>query len=288
MKDYPFTQIKELFDSAKNILICLPRKVSFDQVAAALSLYLSFGKTQKNVSIVAPEPMTVGFSHLVGVNKIKDKIVGTNLVLTIQTPIENIDKVSSKDDGKYLSLIIIPKNGASPITPEQISFTQAGNGFDLIFTIGARKLEELGKIYLENQETFNTKPIINIDNNSQNISFGTLNLVDLSASSCSEIVAFLISGLGLPTDGDIGSNLFLGLKEETKNFQSERVSAETFEAAAFSLRIGGSFKGMESKIGETKPGAPATEKPVEEKKPSPSQPPQEWLEPKIYKGSTIP
>lgn len=276
-KSYPFSEIQRLLGPAQNILICLPKGVTLDQVAAGLSLSLTLSKTGKDVNIVSPEPMTVGFSHLVGLDKITDKILGGNLVLTINTPISNIDKVSTLDDGQHLSLLIAPKPGAPPITQEQIIFSQSGAGSDLVVTIGARKLEGLGKIYLENQAIFQEKPIVNIDNNPQNTNFGRLNIVNLNASSCSEMVAAIISGLGLSIDEDIGSNLIQGIEQATQNFQNPKVSADTFEAAAFCLRAGG-------RRGET-PQRKEEIKKVEEKKPSA---PSDWLEPKIYKGSTLP
>lgn len=273
MKVYPFAEIQRFLGPAQNILICLPKSITLDQAAAGLSLFLSLGKARKNVNIVSAEPMTVGFSHLVGLDKVADKISGVNLVLTIDAPIENIDKVSTQDDGKHLSLVIAPKTGMPPITSEQVIFNQGGTGADLVITVGARRLEGLGKIYLENQGIFQEKPIINIDNNSQNSNFGRLNIIDPDASSCSEMVASLISGMGFPADEDIGSNLLLGLKEETRNFQIEKVSADTFEAAAFCLRAGGRRE--------------VVSPPKEEKK-TQAATPSDWLEPKIYKGSTLP
>ncbi|PJE67822.1 hypothetical protein COU95_00255 [Candidatus Shapirobacteria bacterium CG10_big_fil_rev_8_21_14_0_10_40_9] len=281
MKTYSFAEIQRLLGPAQNILICLPKSITLDQAAAGLSLFLSLGKAGKNVNIVSAEPMTVGFSHLVGLDKVADKISGVNLVLTIDAPIENIDKISTQDDGKRLSLVIAPKTGMPPVSREQIIFNQGGTGTDLVITVGARRLEGLGKIYLENQGIFQGKPIINIDNNSQNSNFGRLNIIDPDASSCSEMVASLICGMGFPADEDIGSNLLLGLKEETRNFQIEKVSADTFETAAFCLRVGGRREAV------LKPEESVKEvKKVEEKKPS--QPPSDWLEPKIYKGSTLP
>lgn len=269
-KNYPFGEIQRLLGPAQNILICLPKSVTLDQAAAGLSLFLSLNKAGKSANIVCPEPVTVGLSHLVGVDKVQDKAPGSNLVLTINAPIADIDKVSTTDDGQHLSLVISAKPQASPITQNQIIFSQSGLGADLIITVGTRKLDGLGKIYLENQGVFSAKPIINIDNNSQNANFGRLNILDVNTLSCSEIAAAIIVGINFSIDEDIGSNLLLGLREATNNFQDPRVSADTFEAAAFSL---GSGRKEEKVL-----------PPKEEKK---IIPPSEWLEPKIYKGSTL-
>jgi len=272
VKNYPFSEAREFIESAQNILICLPRGVTLDQVAAGLSLFLSLSKTGKNVSIVSPELMTVGFSHLVGVDKVADKVAGGNLVLTIDAPIENIEKVSTSDDGQRLSLVIIPKTGVPPLTKEQIIFNHAGATLDLIITVGVERLENLGKIYEENQALFREKPIINLDKRPQNTNFGKLNILDTESPSYSEMVAAIIHDLILPIDEDISGNLLQGIREATNNFQNPRVSADTFEAAAFCLRMGGK-KNLEPSVdGEKKTQAA----------------PQDWFEPKIYKGSSIP
>ena len=278
MKTYPFGEIQRLLGPAQNILICLPKGVTLDQAAAGLCLFLSLSKTGKSVNIISSEPMTVGFSHLVGLDKITDKILGGNLVLTVNAPISDIDKISTTDDGQHLSLVIVPKVGTPPVTREQIIFNQAGGGADLIITLGTRKLEGLGKVYLENQALFQQKPIINIDNTPQNTNFGRLNIVDLDSLSCSEMIVGIISSLGLPIDEDIGSNLIQGIQQATANFQNPKVSADTFEAAAFCLRAGGRREEI--------PQKEEVVKKVEEKK-APAAP-SEWLEPKIYKGSTLP
>lgn len=277
-KNYPFGEIQKLLGPAQNILICLPKSVTLDQTAAGLALFLSWQKAGKKTSIVCPEPMMVGFSHLIGLDKVTEKMGGGNLVLTIKAPIADIEKVSTSDDGQYLNLIVTPKTGTPPITKEQIIFAQSGGAADLILTLGARKLEGLGKIYLENQAPFREKPVINIDNTLQNANFGRLNLVDPQASSCSEMVVAIISSLSLPCDEDIASNLIQGIEEATGHFQNPNVSADTFEAMAFCLRQGGKRGSAPS---------PETEvKKPEEKKPLAA--PSDWLEPKIYKGSTLP
>ena len=40
-RDYPFSELQEKLNSARNLLIALPQKANLDQVAAALSLFLS-------------------------------------------------------------------------------------------------------------------------------------------------------------------------------------------------------------------------------------------------------
>src|SRR4030042_992447 len=103
---YPFNELQPQLSSGRNFLIAFPQRANFDQVAASLALYLSLRKAGKNVHIVSPEPMRVEFSHLVGVDKVSNKITGGDLVVTLDFPIANIDKVSYNDEGGKLNLVV--------------------------------------------------------------------------------------------------------------------------------------------------------------------------------------
>lgn len=278
-KAYQFSELQKLLVPAQKALVFIPKNPTFDQIAAALAIFLSLEKMEKKVSILCPEPMTVEFSHLVGVDKIKDFLgKEEGLVVTLDYPIENIEKVSYNDDGGKLNLVIKPKSGSPPIQPEKVIFSSQKTQEELIFSIGARKPEGLGKFYQSNPSLFQEGMVVNIDNNSQNNQFGKINFVDPEVSSCSEIVVSILEALRLPFNEDIGSNLLLGLERETQNFTSPMVNADTFEAAALCLRAGG----RREKVVLEK------EKKEEEHKVEKGKAPSEWLGPKIYKGSTLP
>lgn len=270
---YPFNELQQAITPAQNFLVAFPPKADFDQAAASLSLYLSLKKIGKSVSLVSPEPMRVEFSHLVGVDQVINKLAGGDMVVTLDYPIANIDKVSYNDEGNKLNLVVKIKPGSAPLSQNQVVFNQGGGSYDLIFLIGVKNLEELAPLMKENQGLLTGKPVVNINNIPS--SLGTLSFVDSQASSCTEIVASIIKTLGLPVDQDIGANLLLGLKETTQNFQSPKVGPATFEMAAFASRAGGRRESVFA------PTLPKIERP-KAKKPSP-----DWFEPKIYKGTKL-
>lgn len=274
-KSYPYVEIQKLLEPAKGILILIPSLPTFDQVACALSLYLSLVKNGQPTSILSPDEMIVEFSHLVGVDKIGTKLPGGELVVTVDAPLENVEKVTSTEEGGRLNLTIRPKPGTPPFTKENILLSEKGAAGDLLFVIEARKLDSLGKIYQENSQLFKDKPVVQVSHYPKAESFGQVSVVDPAASCSSEIMVSLLQGLNLPVDADISSNLLLGLKQATQNFQSPAVTAETFEAAAFCLRHGV----VNSQVPLKDEGKVAT--PV-------STPSPDWFEPKIYKGSTLP
>lgn len=278
-KSYPFAELEKLLTPAQNIFVLFPASPTFDQVASSLALFLSLAKAGKQASVLSPEEMTVEFSHLVGIEKIGSKVPGGELVLTINTNIENIEKISTTDEDGKLNLIIKPKAGVPPVKREEILFSQASSTADLLFVIEARRLESLGKIYQENNHLFEEKIVVHLSHFPKAEPFGSLSVIDPAASSASEIMVGLLQGLKLPVDEDIGNNLLLGLRNATQNFQ-RGVTAETFEAAAFCLRSGAGRIPMPPRREEM-----PFEPPPAESAPTPSP---DWLEPKIYKGSTLP
>lgn len=262
-----FVELQNFLAPAQNILVAMPNEPNFDQVAAALATFLSLQKAGKQVFVVSSGEMIVEFSHLVGVDKITDKLAGQDLVLTLDVPIENIEKVSSVEEKGKLSLVLQAKPGSPAITKEKVLFSSASATADLILNFGVGKLQDLGKIYEENRSLFSQKPIVNIDNQPQNVAYGQVNIIG-NTSLC-QTTTLMIQSLNLPIDPDISSNLLLGMEKATRNFQ-DLTTAETFEAAAFCSRAGAKAENDETTEGKD------------------SSAPTEWLEPKIYKGSTLP
>lgn len=288
------SRIQSALATAQSIFIALPQNPSFDKVAAGLGLYLSLIKAKKSVEIGSPTEMIVEFSSLVGVDKIKDSFQGgkDSLIVSFDYIEDAIEKVSYNIENGKFNLVIKPKPGYPPLDSERVKYSYTGGKVDLIFVIGASSLENLGRIYEDSQEAFKESQIVNLDNNPRNQEYGQVDLVDPMAASLSEQVANLIALLRLPTDEDIGSNLLLGIERATNRFSSAKVGSNTFEAAAFCLKIGARrqakrpLRKMPKGKTPLKPMPPkvsALKKPAEgeEEKPKP-----DWLEPKIYKGET--
>ena len=276
-KPYPFTEINSALAGAKNVAILLPDNPDYDLVASSLALFLSFQKAGKPTSIASSSPMKVELSHLVGLNKITTKIgCKGNFTISIDYPLENLEKVTLPDNTKTVNLIFKLKNGVPPIPNDKINFDQGGQEIDLYFLIGGDNLASFEKL-VDSQVIQSSQ---NIAIRRQQTNLGKIQIIDSSASSYSEIITAILVSLSLPSDQDIAQNLFLGLSRATANFSSQTVSADTFEAAALCLRAGAK---RELRI---KVPAQGEAMPIEEKiKSVPPSP--DWLQPKIYRGTSL-
>ena len=295
MKDfYDFTPVQEALTSARTLTIVLPVSLNQDKVASALALYLSLKKASKQVSLVCSRPMIVEYSSLVGVDKIKNKLGGRNLVVSFDYLEDSIEKVSYNIENNKFNLVIQPKDGYPPLSTEKVEYSYFGEQADLIFIIGASSFEELGEIYSNNKTFFQEGNTVNISFNPNSKSFAKINLINPQMASFGEFIAFLISTLKLPVDEDIASNLLLGIERATNNFSLLKSTPMTYEAVAFCLRAGGrkplrEFP-EERRAEEKKPSfAKASEdreEKVEEQQDLKVKPSPDWFKPKIYKGDT--
>lgn len=236
----PINQARSLLEQTKEVLIALPVSPSFDTVASALSLYLGLSLKGIQVSVVCPDPMTVGFSHLVGVDKITTNVSsgnGKNLVISFPYQEGSIEKVSYNIENETFNLVIEPREGYPNVTQDVIRFSQSGGNTDLLITIGVSQLANLTQLSQTNPQIME-KPVINIDINRNNSMFGKVNFVDSNISSISELTLGLLSNLGITLNADITTNLLAGIVDSTNNFNSSQTQASTYEAAALCLRSG--------------------------------------------------
>ena len=300
--------LTSLIDSASSILIVLPTKPYFDQVAAGLSLYLSI-RDKKSVSIFSPSPMMVGFSRLIGVDKISQELGKKNLTIKfVNYEATNIDKVGYDIEGGEFKLTVTPKSGFVAPQKEQIAMDYSGTAADLVILVGGANDSHFP--ILETPDLANSK-IVHIgtrtlDSRREVMSFAK------PASTTSELVAGLIKENNLAMDPDVATNLVMGIEEGSEHFAGGDVTPDTFEAFAYLLRNGGqrlpkvklSPANFPAGAIPTKPySEPKIQKPVtpitqietqaEEKTQEAGQeeteanPPSDWLQPKIFKGTNV-
>lgn len=289
MKSYPFEEIKNLISQSQSVAVFLSDNPKYEQIAAALALKLVLEKGGQATSVYSAAPMRVEFNRLVGVEGIASQInnEGRDLVISLEYPLDQIEKVSYNDDGGKLNLVVQSKEGSPRVEKNQIHSAYQGGQKSLAITIGVEDLSRLGSIAGQ----IETQNLINIDNSSRNSQFGRLNILDSGSSSCSEMMVAIISNLNLATDEDIANNLYQGLENATNKFSSGNVSADTFEAAAICLRWGAKksvgFTPQPPKTPYEEKFRPAVAKPQFSQPKTTENPSPDWLAPKIFKGSNV-
>jgi nanoRNase/pAp phosphatase (c-di-AMP/oligoRNAs hydrolase) len=264
-----------LIESASSILILLPKKPYFDQVAAGLALYLSL-REKKEVVISCPAPMLVEFNQLVGVNKVTLKPENKNLTIKfVDYKAANIERVSYDIEDGQFKLTVVPKPGAPSPNKDQVLLSYSGVSADTLILVGGANEEHFPIL---TSDSLKGAKVVHIGTRALSVSSekGVMSFAR-PASSVSEVISSLIKESGLTIDVDIATNLLMGIEEASGKFSSERVTADTFETVAELLRAGGKRK---PKTVSPQGVFPTKIQPKE-------KPPKEWLAPKIYKGTTI-
>lgn len=310
------TQVKDVLDKAKDVIIVTHERPTADSIGASLALYLGLTSLGKKVVIACPEPMTVELSSFVGVNKISQEISKKNFVISLDYQEGSIEKVSYNIEGNKFNLVIEPREGYDTFSKDKVSFTNAGTTADVIVAVDTIHLGGLKKLYESEKELYASKPVINIDRHPNNVAYGQVNVIDSQASSTAEVVYQLMTGLGVTISPDMATNLLNAVYSATNNFTSATVTSDAFELAANCVKIGGKrfrrVNPQQQTVSEELPtGEKATTETTQQsivKEPQlmeqkiethvtpiqlPPQPkkmqeaPADWLKPKIFKSSNL-
>jgi len=319
MDSFNLEKIRELLDKNDKIGIAVGKNPGIDEMAAALALYLSLTQSGKSVSIACPTQPLVEVSSLVGIDKVKTAFDGNASDLIVSFPDKgDIEKISYTREDGFINIIVKAAEQGLSFDEKDIGFKRNTGAPSAIFIIGTPRLSDLGRLF--DAESLKDTAIINIDNKESNQGFGDVVLVSKDFSSVSESIAAIISSLGIKLDVDTASNLLSGITHATNNFQDPKTSVAAFEMAAMLMKQGArrtAFKETGKKVDEglrdvspfftakktvssqigPKPSpawpkpSPAWQKPSpawpkQEEKKRDENPPDDWLAPKIYKGST--
>lgn len=232
-------QINNLILEKNNILIVLPDNPTTDAVASGLALYSRLLMMKKNAKIVSHSfQLLPNHSFLPRSNEIIGELSSfKKFIITLdvqKSPVEDLSYDIS--DGK-LHIYITPKNGT--YEEKDVSNSSGHYPFDLVITLSAFDLNVLGEIFDMNAEFFLQTPIINIDYHSENEKYGSVNHLDLTATSVSEMFFDLFKNdHPSPLDEMTATCLLTGIIANTKSFQKNTVTPKSLAIASQLVHAG--------------------------------------------------
>lgn len=322
MTSEDLAQIQALVSGSQRVLVLTHKNPSVDAMASTLAIYLAMVKMGKDVTVAMESAPLVEVANLVGIDQVKSSLSGKNLLITYKPySVGDFEKVSYMDEtgqpgslSDSFKLTISPREGFVP-DPKNFNFSFSGASADLVYAVEVLEPAELGSLY--DPAALAAIPIINIDNHDPNKDYGKYNLVEPEAASISEIVTFFLRAVNAQLDADIAGNLYQGIVSATGNFQSPKVAAATFEAAALCLRSGAKTK--TANLAEQPAAAQAPQpiptpplpRPTPPIPPRPTRPqpqqnfhpqspagmtnqgqagqqiPTDWTQPKAYRGTSV-
>ncbi|MBI4415183.1 MAG: hypothetical protein HY566_03000 [Candidatus Kerfeldbacteria bacterium] len=239
MERTPSQQAIDLIERETNILVVLPKNPSTDAIASGLAFFQLLEKLEKRARVVANN------FHLPADHRFlpKSKEIYSDLsslqkfTITLNLEKTKAEELSYDIVGDRLNIYLTPKNGH--FVPEDVSTSAGAYEHSLIVTLDTPELEALGELFDENAEFFYNVPVINIDHRAANTHFGQVNIVELTATSTSEIVFELIRELNASLlDEYIATNLLTGIISKTKSFQSSTVTPKSLAVASHLIASG--------------------------------------------------
>ncbi len=301
---------KGFIDQAQSVLILLPTKPYFDQVAAGLSLFLTL-REEKSVQIYSPSPMVVEFNRLIGVNKVTQELGNKNLVVSfVDYQASDIERVSYDIENGQFKLTVIPKDRISPPSQKQIELGYSGVSADMVILIGGANDSHFPA--LSKNELAGAK-LIHIGTRDINLTGKKVISFSRPSSSVSELTGVILKDSGYSLNEDVATNLLTGIEDGSNSFTGNDVTADTFAIVSELMRSGGK-RDLSQRVPENyPPGAiPASSSQgqiprnyppampqgqnVQQKASDQAQvqdeeedenAPKDWFEPKIFKGTSV-
>jgi hypothetical protein len=277
--------LKDTLDKAQEILVLLPQNAGQEMVTGALGLSQVLSEAGKSVLVACPTKISDSSRTMPGGDQIATKIGNRNLVISLKVDNrDSIDKVSYNldEETKTFNLIIQPKKGNPPLKQDSVNYSFSGAAADLIITVGANRLEDLGAFYEDERKLFSDAKTVSL-HRFPTPTFADYQIIDPNVSGFGELAYELSKELGLSLTTDAATNFLAGIDLSTNNLQNGNLKPDSLEHMAQLLRAGG--------IRHT--STPITQTPPLITQPTPiasttTKVPDEWLAPKIYKNNQKP
>jgi phosphoesterase RecJ-like protein len=106
---------------------------------------------------------------------------------------------------------------------------------DTVFTFDCATLGRFGE---RRAEVERAGTVVNIDHHLSNTAFGTINLVDATASATGQVIYRLLRELGAPISPAVATNLYAALFTDTGGFRHENTTEATLRLAASLVAAG--------------------------------------------------
>lgn len=226
-------QLNKMLEEADGILLTGPADPSTDVISAAAAWLFFLQAKKKKVDLVFAGrlPRLDFLKNKVEINSQLEAFGKFKILVNLQQT--KIKQLSYDVKDEILAIDLVPEGGF--LSTGDVKAFSEDYRYDLIITLGATSLQDLGEIFFGAPEFFHQKPIINIDRQVANENFGQLNIVESTATSVSEISYHFLQNFLEP---DMSTAILAGMIASTNSFQSPQVTPQTLDLAS-SLIVAG-------------------------------------------------
>ncbi len=204
-------QVTDLIKDAKKIAIVPVRSDSEDILSASVGFFRALKGSGKDVSLLYPYSFSDQFSQYLKKDEVT-AVVGTRSLL-VSVDCSNTPQIKGAKhyvEGEFLRMLIynVPKDFD---IEGKVHFSTVGFDYDLVITLGAQKLADIGPIFREFEDLFEGVTVINLDNSSKNEHFGTINVVEPDTESLCQLMLYKLGSWNYKVDKEIAKVLLYGI-----------------------------------------------------------------------------
>jgi nanoRNase/pAp phosphatase (c-di-AMP/oligoRNAs hydrolase) len=226
-------QVASVLDRSSAVLLLVPEKPSADAFSSMMALSLALQKQNgKEIHAVSPSHVPSELQFLPGSSQVKMHPQMRPSIIVDMAGIGSVAEVRKEELRGGMRIHLLLPEGAE-VTAELVETHVRQLPYDCIVVLGASDLMEIGHLFSDHADFFYNTPVINIDNRPTNEHFGTINIVDITASSIAEITHELIEAIRPGViDEDIATALYAGIVSATESFQKPSTTPHAFQISA--------------------------------------------------------
>lgn len=255
MEDKIQKQAVDFLRNAQTVGVVVQPNANIDKVATAIALYKMLELQGKTVSLISslPLPETTAFLNE-GIIPTSTLGGDASLELVVSTKSAKLDQLSYQIEDDGIHIFLHPREGL--FKEGDVHTRESSAPLDALVLIGVSTPEDLGAVYQQHADQFFNTPKIVFDISPDNTYFGTVNVVDVTASSLGELVTDALFSLESEwIRDDVATALLAAITASTNSFQSVKTTPRTFALASDLISAGGKQQEVVKHLYKTKPFA---------------------------------
>ncbi len=212
---------------------------SKDAIASSLALAQFLRQQGKIVDVACDGFTNPGqLRYLSGLRSVRNTLPAIQKsIITVDVSKSGIESLSYDVQNEQLSIFVTPKHQQLSATDVQVNASPYL--YDCIWIVDSHDLGSLGNLYLQHTDLFHNVPTIVIDHAPSNEHFGTINLIDLTATSTAEVLYNLFEQTARKEiTPEIATALLTGIIAKTKSFKSNTMKPQTFARVSALMELG--------------------------------------------------
>lgn len=225
----------ERINQAQNILVTVSANPTVDQLSAAIGLTLALNKLDKHGTAVfsGQVPSTLEFlKPEATLEKNTDSL--RDFIIALDK--SKADKLRYKVEDQVVRIFITPYK--TSLSQKDLDFSQGDFNVDVVIALGVTEQTELDSAITAHGRILHDATVASVSTVGQG-SLGTINWVDPSASSLSEMAAALTDGLDKKLmDNQIATAYLTGIVASTERFRNDKTSPRTMSVSALLMAAG--------------------------------------------------